>query len=156
VHGISRRGELTELVLGTRGGPWAALGAFAIRVVSGGIFLVFGIYKFTDHTKETSSFETYGLPSPGLFAYAVGVLEVAGGLFLLVGLTTRPVALMLAGDMVGAIVTAGRVEGGAINLGLAPALLVGMLVLLWIGPGRWALDARYRETISSVSPSATR
>jgi uncharacterized membrane protein YphA (DoxX/SURF4 family) len=43
--------------------------------------------------------------------------------------------------VVGAIVTAGRVEGGAINLGLAPALLAGMVALLWIGPGRWALDS---------------
>jgi putative oxidoreductase len=70
------------------------------------------------------------------------VVEIVGGLLLLLGLATRPAALMLAGDMVGAIVTAGRVEGGAINLGLAPALLLGMLVLLWIGPGRWALDGR--------------
>ena len=48
----------------------------------------------------------YGLPSPGLFAYAVGVLEVVGGAFLIAGLLTRPAAALLAGDMVGAIVTA--------------------------------------------------
>jgi putative oxidoreductase len=144
VHGIARSRELTELLFGTRGGPRAALPAFAIRIVSGAIFVVFGIYKFTDHGHETESFETYGLPSPSLFAYAIGVLEVGAGLLLILGLLTRPAALALAGDMVGAIVTAGRVEGGAINLGLAPALLAGMLVLLWIGPGRWALDGRLR------------
>ena len=126
----------------------------ALRIVSGAIFLIFGIAKFTDHGHETESFDTYGLPSPSLFAYAIGVLEVVAGALLLAGLMTRPAAALLAGDMVGAIVTAGRVEGGAINLGLAPALLVGMLVLLWIGPGRWALDNRLaRSRAWSRTPS---
>jgi putative oxidoreductase len=109
---------------------------------------VFGVYKFTDHARETESFETYGLPSPSLFAYAIGVLEVAGGLCLLAGFLTRPAAALLAGDMVGAIITAGRVEGGAINLALAPALLIGMLILLWLGPGRWGLDGRLARSSS--------
>jgi putative oxidoreductase len=157
VHGNTRTGELNELLFGTRDGPRAALGAFAIRIVSGSIFLVFGIAKFTDHGHETDSFESYGLPSPSLFAYAIGVLEVVAGALLVAGLLTRPAAALLAGDMVGAIATAGRVEGGAINLALAPALLVGMLVLLWIGPGRWALDGRLARSGSwsrTRSPSS--
>jgi len=44
--------------------------------------------------------------------------------------------------MVGAIAAAGPVEGGAINLGLAPALLLAMLFLVWTGAGRFALDER--------------
>src|SRR5689334_18012832 len=99
--------------------------AFGVRIVSGAIFVVFGVYKFTDHAHETASFTTYGLPSPSAFAYAVGVLEIVGGGLLVVGFLTRVAAAMLAGDMVGAIATAGPVEGGAINLVLAPALLVG-------------------------------
>jgi putative oxidoreductase len=148
VHGSARTGELNELLFATRGGPRAALCAFGIRAVSGLIFLVFGIYKFTDHGHETDSFESYGLPSPSLFAYAIGVLEVVAGALLVVGLLTRPAAALLAGDMVGAVATAGRIEGGAINLALAPALLVGMLALLWIGPGRWALDGRLARSAS--------
>ncbi len=154
MHGLARSSQLTELLFGARGGPRAALAAFVIRVVSGGIFLVFGIYKFTNHAKETASFDSYGLPSPSLFASAIGVVEVVGGLLLLVGLLTRPAGLMLAGDMAGAIATAGPVEGGAINLGLAPALLVAMLALAWIGPGRWALDGRLaKSALWSRTPS---
>jgi putative oxidoreductase len=126
-----------------------------IRVVAGAIFLVFGIYKFTDHAHETDSFMNYGLPSPGLFAYAIGVLEIVGGTFLVAGFLTRSAAALLAGDMLGAIVTAGRVEGGAINLLLAPALLICMLVLLWIGSGRWALDGRLTRS-ESWSPKRLR
>jgi hypothetical protein len=44
--------------------------------------------------------------------------------------------------MIGAIVTAGRIDGGPVNLGLAPALLAVMILLLWTGAGRWSLDGR--------------
>jgi putative oxidoreductase len=44
--------------------------------------------------------------------------------------------------MVGAIATAGVVVGGPIHLGLAPALLVAMLYLLWAGSGPAAIDRR--------------
>jgi hypothetical protein len=44
--------------------------------------------------------------------------------------------------MVGAIATAGVQEGGWFHLGVAPALLVVMLLLVWLGPGRPALSRR--------------
>ena len=40
----------------------------------------------------------------------------------------------------GAIATAGRVDGGTFHLGVAPAMLVAMLFLVWAGSGRLALD----------------
>jgi uncharacterized membrane protein YphA (DoxX/SURF4 family) len=52
-------------------------------------------------------------------------------------MTAHPVAA----QSVGVMVTAGRVDGGLVNLGVAPLLLVGMLVLLWTGPGALSLDA---------------
>jgi putative oxidoreductase len=100
--------------------------ATLLRVTSGLIFLGFSLSKFTHHAKESRSFERYGLPWPSLFAYAIGTLELACGILLLAGLLTRLVALALAGDMVGAIATGGRVDGGFVNLGLAPILLVTM------------------------------
>lgn len=117
-------------------------GAALVRILAGLIFVVFGLGKFISHASETSSFATYGLPHPSAFAYAIGVVELLFGALLLVGLRARVAAVVLAGDMVGAISTAGRIEGGVINLGLAPALLLAMLFLLWAGPGRWALERR--------------
>ena len=61
---------------------------------------------------------------------------------LLAGFGARVAAAALAADMVGAVSTPGRVEGGAFNLGLAPALLVLMLVVVWAGPGRLSVDRR--------------
>lgn len=139
--------QLKNLILaGPESGPKATL-ALAGRIVSGAIFVVFGIGKFTNHAMEVDSFRDYGLPSPDAFVYAIGVLEIAGGLLLLVGLATRLAALALAGDMVGAIVTSGIGEGEVISLTLAPFQLAVMIYLLVVGPGRSSLDMRIRRRL---------
>jgi putative oxidoreductase len=101
-----------------------------LRIAAGVVFVVFGIGKFSQHATEVDSFRTYGLPAPDAFVYAIGALEIVGGLMLIAGLLTRLAALALAGDMVGAIVVSGIEEGEIVSLTLAPALLVTMLVLL--------------------------
>ena len=71
----------------------------------------------------------------------MGGLELIGGLLLILGLATRAAALALGVNMIGAITTTGRVEGGPIHLGLVPALLVAMIFLLWTGGGARSIDA---------------
>jgi putative oxidoreductase len=104
------------------------------------VFVAFGAGKFTSHASEVASFRTYGLPAPDAFVYAIGVVEIVGGVLLIAGLATRIASLVLAGDMVGAIIVSGTGRGELISLTLAPALLLAMLFLLWIGPGRRAAD----------------
>jgi len=55
--------------------------------------------------------------------------------------------------MVGAIATAGRVDGGSFHLGVAPAMLVAMLFLVWAGSGRLALDRALQPRFSTTSPT---
>jgi putative oxidoreductase len=107
--------------------------ALLVRLGAGLVFLVFGAGKFVNHASEVDSFRSYGLPWPDAFVYAIGVIEVAGGLLLITGLATRLAALVLAGDMLGAIVASGLRKGELISLTLAPALLAGMVFLLWAG-----------------------
>jgi putative oxidoreductase len=130
------------------------------RCASGAVFLIFGAGKFVNHASEVSSFQTYGLPWPNLFTDAIGVLELAGGLLLAVGLATRLVAVLLAGDMVGAVIVSGLMRGETISLTLAPALLVATCVLVVFGSGRLALDAelfarssRDRRSTAGLAPS---
>jgi putative oxidoreductase len=113
-----------------------------LRLTAGAILVVFGAPKFANHGAEAASFDRYGLPDPNLFVYAIGALELGLGVLLVLGLSTRLAAIVLAGNMVGAIATAGRVEGGFVNLGLAPALLLVLLVLTLRDAGRWSLDRR--------------
>jgi putative oxidoreductase len=112
-----------------------------LRLLSGGVFVVFGIGKFVNHASELASFKTYGLPAPEAFVVMIGLIELVGGLFVMTGVLTRPAALVLAADMVGAIVVSGIANGELISLTLAPAQLVVMLVLLWTGPGTQSVSS---------------
>jgi putative oxidoreductase len=119
-----------------------------LRLLSGGVFVVFGIGKFVNHGSELASFKTYGLPAPGAFVVVIGLIEVVGGLLLITGVLTRPAALVLAGDMIGAIVVSGIAKSELVSLTLAPAELVAMLVLLWMGPGRYVIDPRRVRSVT--------
>ena len=112
------------------------------RVAAGAVFIAFSIGKFVRHGAESAALERYGIPLADAATYLVGVLELAGGLALVLGVGTRLAAVALAFDMAVAIATAGRIEGGPVHLGLAPALLAVMLALIWAGAGRLSVDAR--------------
>lgn len=114
--------------------------ALLIRFAAGGFFVAVSLGKFFEHASETHDFDRYGVPFPATTVIIVGIVELLGGLALIAGLGTRIAAAALAADMVGAIATAGRVEGGTFNLVVAPLLFVLMLIVLWTGPGMWSVD----------------
>ena len=115
-------------------------GLLLLRLASGGVFVAFGVGKFVNNASELASFKSYGLPVPVVFVLVIGVIELVGGLLLIGGAFTRPAAVVLAGDMVGAIVVSGIAKGELISLTVAPAELVAMLLLLWSGPGAHSLS----------------
>jgi putative oxidoreductase len=84
-------------------------------------------------------------PVPLLSMYGLaGVLESVGGLLLLLGLFTRPVALLLAGHMAFAYFIAHAPRGfwPLLNGGEVAVLFCFIwLYLAAAGPGRWSLDA---------------
>jgi putative oxidoreductase len=119
----------------------ASFAVALVRVAAGFLFVSISIGKFADHAVEAADFEHYGVPVPDVAVYAVGTIELVCGLLLVLGLLTRPAAGVLALTLIGAISTAGRVDGGSFHLGVAPTLLAVMALLLWVGSGRPALDA---------------
>jgi putative oxidoreductase len=116
--------------------------AFGIRLVAAVVFVIFGVGKFVNHPSEVASFRGYGLPAAEAFVYAIGILEIVGGALLAIGVFVRGAALLLAGDMIGAIVLSGLLHDELISQTLAPLMLAAMSFLLWAGAGRWALDSR--------------
>ena len=62
--------------------------------------------KLTDIGKIIRFFTDLGIPAPVLNAYFVSALEFEGGLFLILGLGSRFMALPLVIDMIVAYVTA--------------------------------------------------
>ena len=116
-----------------------------LRVIAGSVFVAFAAAKFINHSTELASFKPYGLPAPDVFVSVIGVIELVGGALLIAGILTRIAALVLAGDMVGAIIVSGIARGELISLTLAPVLLLAMLVLLWTGSGTCSPRAGSRE-----------
>jgi putative oxidoreductase len=138
---VVRRG-----LLRTRVGGRARYLSTIIRIVVGVVFVLFGVVKFVVPELEVAEFVRFGFPGSVAIVYLVGLLEIVGGLMLVLGLLTRVAAAALAVNMAGAVLTAGLTVGGPIHLGLAPTLLVAMLYLIWAGPGAAALDGRLDAT----------
>ena len=95
------------------------IGKLLLRVVLGIVFLAHGVSKFQGGIGNTVGwFESIGIP--GFLAYAVGTIEVVGGIALILGLGTRVVSLLLGIIMLGAIFTvnlpAGFIEGYVLDL----------------------------------------
>jgi putative oxidoreductase len=80
-----------------------------------------------------------GFPLPEVFARIAGASEFLGGLFLALGLLTRPAAVFVALTMA----VARFVQHGSDPFGtgeLALIYLVGAVALAFTGAGRFALD----------------
>jgi putative oxidoreductase len=113
-----------------------------LRIIAGLQFLQHGTQKFF-------SFPTRAMAAPELTSLlgVQGCLEVAGGLLIIFGLFTRPVAFLLAGDMAVAYFMAHfpRNFFPALNGGdLAILFCFVFLYLAAAGGGPWSLDARRR------------
>ena len=79
---------------------------------------------------------------------AAGIIETAGGALMLVGLFTRPVAFLLAGQMAFAFFTQHWPRGfWPITDGGELAVLYCFIWLYFsaVGPGPWSLDALRRR-----------
>ena len=118
-----------------------------LRLVWGWKFLTTGLGKLQNHARVTDFFTSLGIPAPGLNAWFVGGLEMAGGALLLLGLFSRPIALLLTGNMLVAYLTADRPAlfgvFGDLDAFLRADpfwfLFVSVLVLAF-GPGAVSLD----------------
>ncbi|MEH7331760.1 DoxX family protein [Neobacillus drentensis] len=78
------------------------VGALILRVTLGAIFLIHGIVKFQGGIENIVGwFSSIGLP--GFMAYAVALIEIIGGIALIIGLGTRIVSALFSLLMIGAI-----------------------------------------------------
>ncbi|WP_375088745.1 DoxX family protein [Peribacillus sp. RS7] len=78
------------------------LGALILRLVLGISFFIHGVSKFQGGIENTVGwFESIGLP--GFLAYAAALIEVVGGIAVVLGLFTRLVSVLFVLLMAGAI-----------------------------------------------------
>jgi putative oxidoreductase len=119
----------------------AAWAAGVLRVVLGAVFTFgFAIAKFSDHAREVRDFRDWDVPAASLSVYVAGLVELIFGLMLIFGVLTRLAAVVLAGEMVVAILTAGRAEGFGFHTIVPPLFILALLYLLYAGAGPVSVD----------------
>jgi putative oxidoreductase len=124
---------------------WAPYLQSVLRIVAAFSFMTHGTQKLFAVPVAEARDPVALLSLMGL----AGVLETFGGLLLLLGLFTRPVAFLLAGEMAVAYFVAHAPRGfwPILNSGEVAALFCFVwLYLAAAGPGPWSLDALRRRT----------
>lgn len=118
-------------------------GIALLRIIVGVVFFAHGYLKFFTMGMDgvTGFFGSLGIPAPALAAWGVTLLELIGGLALILGVFTPVLGLLFAADMAGAILFAKRSAGFFQPKGyeLELMLLVGALAIALAGPGALAL-----------------
>ena len=111
------------------------------RLVAAAVFIPTGLGKFVNHDTYVERFERWGFgAAAGEVAILVGLLEVVCGLMLLLGVAPRAAALALIGNMIGALATAGRIDGGQ-DVWLPLVMIAVLAVVVVAGAGRWTVRA---------------
>lgn len=126
---------------------WAPQLLSVLRIMAAFLFIQYGTGKILawPHALVPGGGTVPLATLPGV----AGAIETVGGLLLLLGLFTRPVAFVVAGEMACAYFMGHAPRGfwPVFNQGV-PAVL---FCFLWLyisaaGPGPWSLDARLRRT----------
>ena len=113
-------------------------GPLPIRILAGIAFIAHGLPKFQDVAGTRGFFGSIGLP-PEL-ALPIGLLEVIGGIFLLVGVVTRITAALFIIDMIGATLLVKISKGFVGGYELELLLMAVCISLLLTGPGRISIE----------------
>ena len=120
---------------------WAPLALGVLRIVTSLLFIEHGTQKLFGFPEGEREAIGFALTLPGI----AGILETFGGILLLLGLFTRPVAFILSGQMAVAYWMAHAPQNPfPVNNGGDSAILYCFifLYLVFAGPGALALDSR--------------
>lgn len=123
---------------------WAPSLRSVLRIVAAFLFAAHGTQKLfgAPAAPPGASVELFSLLG------VAGVLETFGGLLLLLGLFTRPVAFVLSGEMAVAYFRSHAPRGFWPILNRGELAVLFCFLLLYVaaaGPGPWSLDALRRR-----------
>lgn len=110
--------------------PYAAV---VLRLAVGAVFLNHGLAKLQDFDGVTGMVRGIGFPFAPVFAAILTGVETLGAVSVMLGVLTRIWALMMAVDMVVAILAVVLPNGGVPEL--EGMLLAGSLALVALGDG---------------------
>ncbi len=122
-----------------------------IRLTVGAVFFSEGIQKFLfPAALGVGRFATIGIPAPEIMAPFVGLVEIVCGFLVMIGFLTRLAAGPLLIDILVAVATTkiplfmkSGFWAAAHEARTDYCMLLGLIFLLLVGPGSWALDFRW-------------
>lgn len=117
--------------------------ALCLRIGLGTLFIAHGWPKISDLAGNIALWQHLHLPFPTALAPVQAVVEFFGGILLLCGLLTRLVGVLIAVDVLGAILVV-DIHAGTI-IGLEWLALWVSLALFGSGAGSWSLDEFLRN-----------
>jgi putative oxidoreductase len=125
--------------------PLTTTAVTILRVILGFLFAAHGWQKFNEWTiaGTQAAFAKMGVPAAEIAAPAVAVLELGGGIALILGVLTRVVAVLLALDMLGALILVHASAGVYAATGgyeLVLLLAAAALSVALTGAGRISVD----------------
>lgn len=109
------------------------------------LFILSGFAKLTGLAGTAQFFAAVGIPAPMVVAVLAGLIELIGGLAILVGYQTRAAALVLAVFVLAATAIAHLDFADQMQLLMAQknlAIAGGFLALAAAGAGLYSLDAK--------------
>jgi putative oxidoreductase len=117
-------------------------GTVLLRLAVGLVFMAHGWAKLNGPlgTPEGFNIEGWGWPYPVVWAWIVALVEMFGGLLVIVGLFTRVAAALIAAVMVVAILQVKLERGFVGGFEFDFALLMIALSLVVTGAGRLSVD----------------
>ncbi len=129
----------------------------AVRLYWGFQFAQTGWGKLHNLAKITAFFASLNIPFPAFNAPFVSTLELVGGILLMLGLFSRPIALLLAGNMLVAYWTADREaltsifsDPGKFYVADPYTFLFASLMVLIFGAGFFAADTYLAKRLKVV------
>jgi len=129
----------------------------AVRLYWGFQFAQTGWGKLHNLAKITAFFATLHIPFPAFNAPFVSTLEFVGGILLILGLFSRPIAFLLAGNMLVAYWTADREaltsifsDPGKFYVADPYTFLFASLMVLIFGAGFFAADTYIAKRLKST------
>lgn len=135
----------------------ANIGLAIVRLITGLVFVMHGGQKVFVYGFEgvAGAFGQMGIPFAGFMGPFVGLLEFVGGIALILGLLTRPVALGLAVTMVVALFKVHLAAGFFLPNGyeFVLTLLGSTAALVAAGAGAFSVDAVIADRLDSRNDS---
>lgn len=116
-----------------------------LRLVMGVIFSVAGYMKLIGIAGTIDYFTKLGFPVPFVTAWFITLLELGGGIALILGLLVRYLGLIYTIEFIVAAFWVKLPMQGYAAARLDLMLLAGAAALYFLGAGRWSIDSIWLE-----------